>query len=107
MNYNASNLYSKFYNTPNGKRLWEFLTRPDNIKLMKGAVYLNKVAVEILTPWLLEEFDREYFTNEIKQMCGNMVRQILENEGYQHKRYDIPCPKNELFTAGSKYKKVA
>ncbi len=106
MDYKPTNFYLREASKPESGQIWDFLNREDNIKLMEGAINLKKTAVEILTPWLLKEFPGYPFTNLQKQMIGSMIRQILEHIGYKHYRYDVPCIHNEIFTAGSKYKKA-
>ena len=89
------------------KAIWEWLWRPDNIVRMETASYLDKVAVAPLQPGLLADFDPTFIRQDrIKQMVGRMVRQIMEHHGYEWAGKDFKVAQGDLFTTGSKYRKL-
>lgn len=89
------------------QRYWEWLWRDESIFRMEAASDLNKVAVEPLQPGLLRDFpEEEVRTGRIKQMIGAMARQVLEARGYEWVRSGSNVVTGDLFTVGSKYRKV-
>lgn len=88
------------------KELWAILTTSKNIIRMQAASDLKKPAVLVIWQELLEKYKPVIFEDRVKQMIGNMIRQILEDNGYKHDRYNIPISsQNPLFSYGSRYEK--
>lgn len=87
-----------------GEGLWAFLNEHDNLIRMETATYLERPAVEPLSPGLVERFGDEARQDRVKQMIGRMVRQILEGRGYRIDRQNvrIPAPTN-IFASGTRY----
>jgi len=87
-----------------GRGLWAFLNEHDSLVRMETATYLERPAVEPLSPGLLKRFGDDVRQDRVKQMIGRMVRQILEGRGYRIDRQNvrIPAPEN-MFASGTRY----
>jgi hypothetical protein len=96
--------FRELANSPIGQGLWAFLNEPDNIIRMETATYLERPAVEPLSPGLLRQFGDEVRGDRVKQMIGRMVRQVLEARGHRIDRQNvrIPAPAN-IFASGTRY----
>ena len=105
MTYNAGS-FSDVANTTLGQKLWEYLNSHESIIRMETATYLDRPAAEALCPDLLKTFGDEVRQDRIKQMIGNMIRQIIEPRGYQIDRQNVRVPPNrkDLFTSATRYK---
>jgi len=88
-----------------GHALWQWLRRDDNVIRMETASYLERAAVEPLGPILLQEFGEEVAEDRIKQMIGHMVRQILEELGYELVQKGTTVSKG-MFTTGARYQRA-
>lgn len=89
------------------QRYWEWLWQDESVFRMEAASDLNKVAVEPLQESLLRDFpEEEVRTGRIKQMIGAMARQVLEARGYAWVRSGSKVITGDLFSVGSKYRKV-
>jgi hypothetical protein len=87
-----------------GKKLWDFLTQQENIIRMETAVDLGKPAVEAVAGKLIERFGDDVRVDRVKQMIGHMVRQIMENRGYQLDSQNVKVLQDRrLFSKASKY----
>ena len=86
-----------------GKQLWEFLNEHDNVIRMQTASDLKKPAAKALTRHLLKRFDDQVREFRVKQMIGHMIRQIVENHGYQLEQRDV-LVNDGLFNKASRYK---
>ena len=95
-----------------GVHLWKFLTSPDTLLRMDTATYLRRPACEAIQEELINKFE-EFRSNEgdnskiirYKQMCGHMVRQIMEQRGYVLDSQRIPLRVGNLFRTATRYKK--
>jgi len=98
--------FSDVFNTQLGQELWTFLNKPDNVVRMETATYLARPAAEPLAPGLLSQFGAAVRNDRIKQMIGNMIRQIIEPLGYHIDRQNVRIPpdRKELFTSATRYK---
>ena len=104
------NKFSDISDSDFGIRLWKFLTNPNILLRMDTATYLRRPACEAIQDELINEF--EEFTEEgnnsklirYKQMCGHMVRQILEQRGYILDSQRIPLRVGTLFRTATRYK---
>ena len=105
MNYKPGS-FSDVFNTLLGEGLWKFLNENDNIIRIETATYLGRPAAEALGPVLLNRFGDEVRVDRIKQLIGNMIRQIIEPRGYQIDRQNVRTPpsRKDLFTTGTRYK---
>lgn len=69
--------------------LWHFLTDEKRIKLMVSASELNRLAIEPVLGDLELRFDEylsspDYPEEEISVFANNMIKQILEKNGYEY-----------------------
>jgi hypothetical protein len=98
-----------------GVSLWKFLTSPDILLRMDTATYLRRPACEAIQDELLDKF-KEFRPQKnntskkpklmrYKQMCGHMVRQIMEQRGYVLDSQRIPLRVGTLFRTATRYKK--
>ena len=69
-----------------GPDYWAFLTRPENVLLLKGATLLRQPAIVILGHRLVAEFGADLGASRagkgfdrIKQALGKMVKDVLES----------------------------
>jgi hypothetical protein len=83
--------------------IWDFLREPENLDLSQQAVKTDRPVVENLADSLINKFEEEVRDPQIKQMIGNMVKQIMKQMGYTLKEKGIKCKKGDLFTAGATY----
>lgn len=98
--------FSILYKTPLGQKIWDFLNEHDNIVMMKAACYFKKPAAQIMSEGLLNKFGDKIREDQIKQMIGAMIRQILESDGYEHEQHGMKVNDNDnLFTKASRYKR--
>ena len=99
--------FADVFNTSLGISLWEFLCQSENLLRMETATYLHRPAAEVIAPSLILAFGKEAFTDRVKQMVGNMVRQIMESLGYVVDRQNvrIPAERQCLFHSLTRYKK--
>lgn len=108
-NYNPGK-FSDIANSDFGINLWNFLTSPEIMLRMDTATYLRRPACEAIQNELVKEFkefeDRDN-SNLIrcKQMCGHMVRQIMEQRGYVLDAQRVPLRVGDLFATATRYKK--
>jgi hypothetical protein len=104
------NKFSDISDSDFGVHLWKFLTSPDILLRMDTATYLRRPACEAIQDELINEFE-EFTEGEnnsklirYKQMCGHMVRQILEQRGYILDSQRIPLRVGNLFRTATRYK---
>ncbi len=95
--------YSDLADTPDGRRLWEFLQGSDIWIRLETATYLGRPALEAIQPQLLHEFPDVIREDRWKQMVGRMVRQVMEFRGYQLDQTGVRLKRNELFLSASRY----
>jgi hypothetical protein len=111
--YNGSTfkgLYIKYENIFS-KELWEWLNERDQIIRMQTASDLKRPAVQPLIKFLLVKFagrinpvkkDERF---KIKQMMGHMIRQVMEENGYEHDAYNVLVnDEYDYFSKASRYK---
>jgi hypothetical protein len=102
MKYYAGN-FSDLAELTLGKDLWEFLNRDDNIVRMETATDLGRTAAEAISKNLLEKFGDDVKVNRVKQMIGHMIRQVMENRGYQIGSQNVKVDDKRLFVKASRY----
>lgn len=83
LSYNPGK-FANVYNTPAGQKLWQVLNAEANIARMETASDLGQPALKPLEDILLLEIGAAITDDRMKQMAGNMVRQIMESRGYEH-----------------------
>lgn len=84
--YKPNNFTKKTYEEENGAIMWDFLNRYDNIVRMETATYFGYPAAEALSESLICRFGDDIRKNDdVHQMIGNMIRQIMELYGYRLK----------------------
>lgn len=105
MNKYIPNSFKDIYETPFGQSLWSFLNSHEIIIRMETASKLSKPALEAIDALLLNEFKEKITEDRVKQMCGNMVRQVMEHHGYHWERNGVSIKNKILFSRASRYKK--
>lgn len=100
--------FSDVAETDLGRRIWKFLQQHDNLIRMETACQLGLTAVEGLVPGLLRTFGDEVRPDRVKQMIGNMTRQVMEANGYRIDRQNVRIPPSRrlLFTSATRYKQM-
>jgi hypothetical protein len=90
-----------------GLALWAFLNERDNLIRMETATYLERPAVQPLSPGLLTRFGEEVRQDRIKQMIGRMARQVMESSGYRIDRQNVRIPAEaNIFSSGTRYVEI-
>ena len=103
MKYEPGHFLTPF-DSPIGSKIWNFLTREDNVIRLETASELERPAVEAIATRLVEEFGEEIRQHRIKQMIGHMTRQIMEAKGFMLSSQNCKVRTGDLFTRGSKYR---
>lgn len=89
--------------------LWPLLNDDDRIGRMKLLSRMNVPAVLVLDSaaeevWqLLDAARRIGLLDQIKQMIGHQIRQIMESEGYEHVK-NKPLNSSWIFASGAQYR---
>jgi hypothetical protein len=81
--------FASIYASELGQQFWTFLTLPENIARLETASDLSKHAVEGIEEQLLEAFRVDVLADRVKQMIGDMMRQILEQRGWVLDQGDV------------------
>lgn len=93
---------------PKRESLWHYLNEPETKTMMKTASDLGRPALEPLEELLLQRFEvfriAGPLRDRFKQMCGAMVRQVMEGEGYEWVRDNVPMS-GAPFSRASKYRR--
>jgi hypothetical protein len=97
--------FTNEFATPDGVKLWEILNRPEVIARMETASDLGRPALEPVEDILLEELGEVILQDRYKQMAGKMVRQIMENQGFEHETSDVRLNSTPFYKA-SRYRRV-
>ena len=103
MDYSAGK-FSDLAQLQLGKDLWDFLNEKENVIRMELATEFGKTAAESVSKPLLERFGDDVKVDRVKQMIGHMIRQIMENRGYEMRTQNVKVDIKRLFTKASKYK---
>ncbi|MEI7473517.1 MAG: hypothetical protein WCK67_01955 [bacterium] len=100
--YKSSN-FSDLFHTEFGKDLWVFLNTDEMKIRMQTASDLGKPAVEAIAINLELKYKSELHKLRIRQMIGHMVRQIMEDMGYQLDCQNVRINTGGVFRKGSRY----
>jgi hypothetical protein len=103
LNYAPQN-FRDLFQTDLGQAIWAFMKRPENVVRMETATYLDRAAVEPLSPGLLRMFGPEIAEDRLKQLIGHMARQIMEAMGFQLDRTGLRITRESMFTTAARYK---
>lgn len=98
-------VFSSLYGTAFGEALWDFLNERETLAMLKTAAALDRPGVEGIEEPLLDRFGRDIGDDRAKQMCGHMVRQIMEAEGYRVSVQNTKIRNGGPFSRGTKYRK--
>jgi len=98
-------VYASVYATVLGEALWAFLNESDSLVRMTTAASLGRPAVEGIEEALLSRFGREILDFRVKQMCGHMVRRIMEANGYRVAVQNTKIANGAPFVRGTKYQR--
>jgi hypothetical protein len=74
--------FASINNTPLGRQIWGFMTRPETVARLETASELGRPALEGIEEQLLDTFREEVLADRVKQMIGHMARQIMEQRGW-------------------------
>lgn len=96
--------FASLYESDLGRRIWLFLTRPENVARLETASELGKPAVEGIEEQLLEAFREQVLADRVKQMVGHMVRQILEHRDWVLDQSDVKV-QSVPFTKAARYRR--
>ncbi|MCY4382345.1 MAG: hypothetical protein OXE44_04270 [Nitrospinae bacterium] len=98
-------------NQPSKQEIQGFMSKPQNLRLMRTATHAGRPAVEPLANGLLNEFDLFFRTcsnkekNSTKRMIGRVARELMERMGYEVAQRWVLTTGNPLFTKATQYKK--
>lgn len=87
-------------------KLWRFMNQKDNIIRMETASDLGRAAVEPLSELLVAEFGDDVYDNRVTQVIGAMARQVMERDGGFVQGPPHRVRFGDLFSTGSKYRRV-
>ena len=97
--------FKTIYESDFGQELWAYMSRADSLIRMETASFLERPAVEPLSPGLLQLFGEKVREDRIRQLLGRMARQLLENRGYQIDQQSVRIPaEHNVFSSGTRYK---
>ena len=96
--------FANDYATPEGQKLWTVLNREDNIVRMVTASELGQPALKPIEDILLNEVGDVITDDRMKQMAGHMVRQIMEEQGFEHEVDGIKLASAPFYKA-SRYRR--
>lgn len=99
-------VFAALYQTKTGQGMWAFLTDPETITRMETATALGRPAVEGIEEPLLSKFGEAVLADRTKQMCGHMVRQIMERRGYIIAQQNVKITNGAPFSRATRYKKA-
>lgn len=117
----VSRAHQKLYATPLGQELWRFMNKPISVKCMQVATQFGKPAILGIEEDLIEKFkikEREQAAEDrmseaeqkqyiqLKQMLGQMTRQVMEHNGYRQKASNVKTPGSKIFYSASTYTKI-
>lgn len=101
-----SKTFRSLAETDFGQKLWEFLNEHDNIIRMQTASYLRKPALAAIDELLKDRFGEKIQEDRAKQMCGNMVCQVMKRNGYVLEKTGVLVYSGAgLFKSAARYKK--
>ena len=111
-----SKTFKELFETPYGQELWAFLNTESSIIRLQTASDLRKPALlgvekQLLTAGLMDSstsvsLEDKALYDRTKQMLGAMVRQILENNGYEFESDNIRTPTSKIFKTASLYRET-
>lgn len=94
------------YEKYKGEEIWEHLKSDTARYLMLLATDCEKPAVIGIDKYLTEKLGEDaLFGDNVRQMVGRMVRQLMEHYGYKLYQEDVGCPKFSIFKTGALYSK--
>ncbi|KMQ51279.1 hypothetical protein CHISP_1762 [Chitinispirillum alkaliphilum] len=81
--------FQKQFNRPESKKLWNFLSSPEVIKIMSQAIEDNKLPIIPLLPEIEGQYrslfiDKDFCKEETATFINNMIKQILVQSGFLH-----------------------
>lgn len=97
--------FSDVANTPLAKRIWAYLHTEKSIACLETTTYLQRPALEGLQPHLLVQFGDSIRADRFKKMTGRMVRQVMENLGYNLDQTDVKVRVGDLYKTAARYAK--
>ena len=86
-----------------GERLWAFLNEPNTVQAMIEASDAKMSAAESVASELHHRFGNDIRQDRVKQFIGFLIRQVMEQHGYQHKAYNKQTQENPVFVKASVY----
>ncbi len=92
------------------KEMWQCVSRQESIDRMTAAINEGKPAVTYMDAELHERFsetlkDHGELEPELRILCMNMMKQLLEHLGYEHVACAI-CPTGEFVRSAGIFQKV-
>ncbi|MCB1657953.1 MAG: hypothetical protein KDI39_06970 [Pseudomonadales bacterium] len=106
--------FSDIYQSSKGQEIWDFLNEAISINRMAAVSDVGKPALLAIESLLIKKgfiSERDSVSGEhkaqfdrLKQMLGAMVRQVMENNGYQLHSNNVKVPNSKVFYSASSYK---
>lgn len=108
--YKPSPRFETLATTELAKAMWQCLTQEANILKMEEAIARGEAPVVPLDEELHERFSdliekEETDSAELRVLCMNMMKQLLEQKGYQHTACAF-VPKGSFVTSAGLFQKV-
>jgi hypothetical protein len=95
--------FSDVSTSPLGIAIWKFLHSDESIACLETTTFLKRPALEGLQPHLQAAFGAAIKTDRIKQMTGRMVRQVMEDLGYNLDQTDVRIRVGDLYKSAARY----
>lgn len=97
--------FASLYETELGQKIWEFVIQDATVATMKTAARIKKTPVELIEEAFLEHFEdhRLELDDRVKQMVGDMVKQVMAAHGYVIDQQNVKIPKG-FFSRGTRYR---
>lgn len=106
--------FADIYQSAKGQEIWHFLNEPISIARMQAVSDVGKPALLAIEKGLVQKgliSERDNVSDEnkaqfdrLKQMLGAMVRQAMEDNGYQLHSSNVKVPNSKVFYSASSYK---
>ncbi len=88
--------------------LWSFLNGPTIVAKMKAVsqpeFHRRRPAAEAIAEDLYGAYRADVKRDDVKQLIGRLIKQVMEGEGYEIAERGVRCRPNPVFSTASSYK---
>jgi len=105
MNIYNPKMHKNTFESLEGQLIWNFINSLLGIELMKFVSDKKRPAAEGIS-YILQLIIGVALTDDQKKATGNMIRFVMEENGYKHVEYGVTCNENPSgFRLASRYEK--